>query len=92
MPKKNTIDDLRDHLFETPEALKDEDNPMDIQRAKAVVDVAQVLVNSAKVEVDFLNAVDSSETTEFFATKSIEKRRGLADGRSLEPQYRRITN
>jgi hypothetical protein len=53
MPK-NKIDDLRNHLFETMEKLLDADDPMDIQRAEAVAKVAQVVVNTAKVEVDFL--------------------------------------
>ena len=30
---KNKIQDLRDHLFETLEALKDKDEPMDVARA-----------------------------------------------------------
>lgn len=53
---KNKIEDLRNHLFVTLEALLDESKPMDLDRAKAVADVAQVLVNSAKVEVDFIKA------------------------------------
>lgn len=56
MAAKNKIEDLRNHLFETLEALKDEDKPMDIKRAKAVADVARVIVESAKVEVEFLKA------------------------------------
>ena len=51
---KNKIEDLRNHLFATIEALLDEDKPMDIDRAKAVADVAQVMINSAKVEVEFM--------------------------------------
>lgn len=89
---KNTMTDLRNHLFEVMEALKDEENPMDIARARAVVDVAQVLVASAKVEVDFLNAIDSAETSEFFEMKRIEARRSLADGGPAEPRLRRIAS
>lgn len=48
------IDDLRSHLFETLEGLKDKANPMDIERAKAVATVAGVIVDSAKVEVEHL--------------------------------------
>ena len=48
----NTIETLRNHLFETLAALKDKEKPMDIERAKAISEVAQVIVNSAKVEVD----------------------------------------
>lgn len=57
---KNSIKDLRDHLFETIEALKDPDAPMDLARAAAISDVAQVIINSAKVEVDLLKAVNGS--------------------------------
>ena len=52
MPK-NKIEDLRNLLFETMERLMDPDDPMDIKTATAVGDVAQVIVNSAKVETDF---------------------------------------
>jgi hypothetical protein len=38
---------------------------MEIDRAKAVADVAQVIVNSAKVEVDFLRATDRSQGSGF---------------------------
>jgi hypothetical protein len=61
---KNTMTDLRNHLFEVMESLKDEERPMDLARAKAIVDVGQTIINSAKVEVDFLNAIDSSEATD----------------------------
>ena len=50
----NKIEDLRNHLFETLEALKDKEHPMDIERAKAIANVAKVVVDSAKVEVDHL--------------------------------------
>jgi hypothetical protein len=83
--------DLRNHLFEVMEALKDEEKPMDLERAKAVVGVAQVLVDTAKVEVQFLNAIDSSEATEFFDMQRIEQRRSLATGDAPEPITRRIT-
>ena len=53
---KNKIEDLRNHLFETLEALKDKAEPMDIERAKTIGGIAQVIVNSAKVEVDFMKA------------------------------------
>lgn len=50
----NTIADLRKHLFDTIAALKDDKKPMEIDRAKTIADVAQVVINSAKVEVDFM--------------------------------------
>lgn len=60
---KNKIQDLRDHLFETLEALKDKENPMPIERAAAIADVAQVIVNSAKV--DALKLTDGVGASEF---------------------------
>lgn len=52
----NKIEDLRNHLFATIEGLLDRDEPMELDRAKTVADVAQVIINSAKVEVDFIKA------------------------------------
>lgn len=55
---KNKIADLRNHLFDTIEALKDAENPeevvREIDRAKAIVGVAQVIVDTAKAENSFL--------------------------------------
>lgn len=62
---KNKIEDLRNHLFVTIESLLDEDKPMDIARAKAVSDTAQVLINSAKVEVDFLKVIGGYQGSGF---------------------------
>lgn len=50
---KNKLVDLRNHLFATIEALADPDTPMDIARARAISEVAQTIIESAKVEVDF---------------------------------------
>lgn len=51
---KNKIEDLRNHLFAALEGLSDRDKPMEIDRAMAIAEVAQVVINSAKVEVEFL--------------------------------------
>lgn len=63
---RNKIDDLRNHLFETLEALKDDDKPMDLDRAIAIADVAKVIVESAKVEVAFLKVTGAAQGTTFF--------------------------
>lgn len=65
MAAKNKIDDLRNHLFETLEALKDKDEPMDLDRARAVAEVAKVIVESAKVEVSFLKVTGAVRSTTF---------------------------
>jgi hypothetical protein len=61
---KNKISDLRDHLFETLERLKDDslDLEQEVTRAKAIREVGAVLIESAKVEVDFINAVGGNGT------------------------------
>lgn len=51
MNDKKTIEDPRSVLFDTIEAVKT--NKMDIDRAKTIGDLAQVMVNTAKAEVDF---------------------------------------
>jgi hypothetical protein len=69
---KNKIDDLRNHLFETLEALKDEEKPMDLARARAVADVARVIVDSAKIEVDFLKVTGALKCTDFLPAEGEE--------------------
>jgi len=53
MTTKN-ITDLRRIMFDTLQALQDKKNPLDIERALAIKEVGQVIVNSAKVEIDYL--------------------------------------
>lgn len=59
---KNKISDLRNHLFATIEGLLDPEQPMDIERAKAVSAVAQTIINSAKVEVEYLELTGAKGT------------------------------
>lgn len=75
---KNRIEDLRNHLFATIESLLDEDDPMDIKRAKAVSNAAQAIINSAKVEVDFLKVTGGVEGSGFIP---YEPRKPLPSGK-----------
>ena len=75
---KNKIEDLRNHLFETIEALRDDEKPMELARAHAVAKVAQVIVESAKVEVEFLKATGASRSTGFLPSEE--------DGDSAAPR------
>jgi hypothetical protein len=89
----NNIRDLRKHLFETIEALKDPDKPMDVNRAKAISSVAQTIINSAKLEVQYLRATDSADQSEFLIAEEQRKkpalpatappRKGLETGKNL---------
>ena len=69
MPK-DKIQDLRNHLFETIEMLKDGD--IEIDKAKAISEVAQVIINSAKVEVQFLKEMGSNRHTGFIQLENKE--------------------
>lgn len=53
----HTIDDLRGHLFATLEALRNKEKPMEVERAKAIADIAGVIVETAKVEVKYIDTV-----------------------------------
>ena len=76
----NKMTDLRNHLFATLEALQDQDKPMDIERAKAIAEVGKVLVDSAKVEVMFIKAMDGDVKS----TGCIESEKEL-------PNHKRVT-
>lgn len=52
---KNKLPDLRNHLFEAIEMLKS--GEMDIAQAQAINNIAQTLVASAKVEVEYIRQV-----------------------------------
>ena len=62
MPK-DKIQDLRHHLFETIEMLKDKE--IDVNTARVIAEVGQVIVNTAKVEVSFIRATQSTKDTGF---------------------------
>ncbi len=56
------IDDVRTHLFNALDGLADRENPLPIERAKAIAEVAQTIINSAKVEVDYLRVTDGADS------------------------------
>ena len=72
MENEKTIADLRGVLFETLEALKDKDKPMEIERAEAIAQVAQTIINSAKVEVEYLK-VAGGKGTGFIGSNGITR-------------------
>ena len=74
---RNKINDLRDHLFETLEALKDPDKPMDVNRALAISKVADTIVATAKVEIDLVKAVSASAPGSGFFNLPPEESREL---------------
>ena len=51
---------LRALLFETLRSVKD--GSLDIERARGVNEIAKTLVDTAKVEVDFVRATDGTQS------------------------------
>ncbi len=62
----HNIDDLRNHLFAALDGLADDKNPMEIERARAIADVARVIVDSAKAEIQLLSATGAQHTATAF--------------------------
>lgn len=62
----NDIEALRSHLFDTLRSLKGEVKPAEIERAKAVCDVAGKIIDTARVEVSFLKTTQNASGSEFF--------------------------
>jgi hypothetical protein len=59
------MDQLREHLMQTLASLRDRENPMEPDRARAVAQVAGVLVDTARVEVDYLKATNQTQSAFF---------------------------
>ena len=59
-PTTNNIETLRAHLFSALEGVKK--GELDLERARAVNDIAKTIVDTARVEVDFIRATDGTES------------------------------
>lgn len=64
---RNKISDLRDHLFTALERIDDdslspEQIKNEVNKAKAVAQIGSVIINSAKVEIDYLKATGRIDT------------------------------
>ena len=64
---RNKISDLRDHLFASLERIDDdsltpEQIKAEVDKAKAVAQIGSVIINSAKVEIDYLKATGRIDT------------------------------
>lgn len=55
-----TIEDLRSVLFETIDAVKN--NHMDLDKARTINDLGKTLIDTAKVEVDFLRVTEGQDS------------------------------
>lgn len=61
----SSIADVRQSLLDTLRDLRDPTKPLDVDRAKAISQVAAVIVDSARVEVQYLQ-VTGQRGGEFF--------------------------
>lgn len=68
------ISDLREHLMQTLESLRNRSNPMEPDRARAIATVAGVLVDTARVEVDYIRAT-GQDTSNFIDSLKTPRRR-----------------
>lgn len=80
---KNKIEDLRNHLFATLEALQDKDAPMELDRAKTISEVAQTIINTAKVEVDAMRALGVTRGSEFIGLADEPNKPRLVKGAAM---------
>jgi hypothetical protein len=77
---RNKINDLRDHLFSALERLDNdelttEELNKEIEKAQAVAQIGSVIIQSAKIEVDYLKATGMIESSsELFKGINEQKR------------------
>lgn len=84
MSNHNHIDTVRMHLLEQMQALRGADTPeklkAEVERAKAIGELAQVAVNTAKVEVDYLVATEQTSAPFLEAPPDEPYRASKAEG------------
>lgn len=61
------VNQLRRHLFDAIEGVKNK--TLTIEQAKAVADISQVVINSAKVEVEYAKASGGKIASGFLSDK-----------------------
>ena len=83
MATKNKITDVRDHLIMALERINDLDLsieadqkmlPMELDRAKQVVNISNAITETARAEVEYIDLIGKygvNNRSEFFPTKAI---------------------
>ena len=64
---RNKISDLRDHLFAALERIDNDDLTADqisqeVNKGKAIASIGSVLINSAKIEIEYIKATGKLDT------------------------------
>lgn len=79
---RNKLCDLRDHLFETLEMIKNNDNPeadetekISIENAKTIVEISGKIIDTFKIEVQAMHILAKADNvnkiTEVFASTGL---------------------
>ena len=68
---KNDVSELRGILFDTLRGLKNKEEALDIERVRLVVDTAQAITATAKVEADFARAVGGQVVSKFIPVATV---------------------
>ncbi|WP_047537330.1 hypothetical protein [Pseudomonas sp. 11/12A] len=66
---KNKLSDLRDHLFAQLEAVREAPEgelEKEVRRAQSVSDISRVLIESAKVEIDYFRHIGGENSASSF--------------------------
>jgi N-acyl-D-aspartate/D-glutamate deacylase len=76
---KNKINDLRDHLFSALERLDNDDLSTEelskeIEKAQAVAQIGSVIIQSAKIEIDYIRATGMLESNSELFKNSNDKK------------------
>lgn len=74
MSRKKSIDAVRDVLFSQLERLADPAQQVDFERCRLVNETGQLIVNTAKVEVEYAKVIKGATTLPF-----IEDQEGLVE-------------
>lgn len=61
----NDINELRGVLFDTLRDLRNKETSVDIERIGAINDIAQTIIQSAKVEVDHMRVTGATSSSGF---------------------------
>ena len=83
---RNKINDLRDHLFAALERLDNdelsaEELQKELDKAEAVAQIGNVIINSAKIEVEFIKATGIIKTNTNLFKDIQDESRQLYSGR-----------
>lgn len=84
-----TLDDLRERLFAAIDGVRD--GSVTVDKARAINDLGQAIINSAKVEVDYLR-VSAEKKSRFLARPAPRCQRLAQPLRAPRPRRRRTAS